>query len=95
MAVAVPAGVNQSAELASRAFKVTVYSVASAVLVDWANTMFGGFEADKVIRLKVALVGVYVTWYSIAGVIPQFNGAAIKDFVVVALVITFWLAPAT
>ncbi len=92
--MAVPAGVNQSAELARRAFRVTVYYLASAVLVDWANTMSGGSEGDKVIKLGVVLVGVYVTWYSIA-VVPQSNGVAVKDFVAVALAITFWLAPAT
>ncbi len=63
MAVAVPTGVNQSVELASRAFRVTVYYLASAVLVDWANTMLVEVEVGKVIRLGVVLVGVYVTWY--------------------------------
>ena len=48
----------------------------------------------KVIRLRVVLVGVYVTWYSIA-VVPHSHGVAVKDLVVVALVITFWLAPST
>ena len=77
------------------AFTVTVYCCASALLADWANSIVGGVEVDKVIRLGVVLVGVYVTWYSIAGVIPQFNGVAVKDFVTVAPVITFWLTPAT
>ena len=63
MAVAVPAGVNQSADPNFRAFRVTVYCCASAVSVDWANTMSGGVEVDKVIRLRVVLAGVYVTWY--------------------------------
>ena len=61
MAVAVPAGINQSAESASRAFRVTVYCLASAVLVDCANAILRGVEADKVIKLGVVLVGVYVT----------------------------------
>ncbi len=95
MAVAVPAGVNQSAEPASLAFRVTVYWLASAMLVDWANTMLVKVEVDKVIRLGVALVGAYVTWYSIAVDPHSALGVAVKDFVAVALVITFWLAPAT
>ena len=61
MAVAVPAGVNQLAEPANRDFRVTVYMLASAMLVDWANMISGGVDADKVIRLVVALVGEYVT----------------------------------
>ena len=93
--MAVPAGVVHEVDPTGRAFRVTVYYLASAVLVDWANTIVRGVEVDKVIRLRVVLVGVYVTWYSIAGFIPQFNGVAVKDFVAVVPVITFWLAPAT
>ena len=93
MAVAVPAGVVHGVD-PTRAFRVTVYCCASAVLVDWANTMFRGVEVDKVIRLGVVLAGVYVTWYSIA-LVPHSHGVAVKDFVTVASVITFWLTPAT
>ena len=64
------------------------------MLADWANTIVGVVDADKVIRLGVVLVGEYVTWYSIA-VVPHAHGAAVKDFVAVVPVITFWLAPAT
>ena len=93
--MAIPAGVVNEECPAARAFRVTVYYWASAVLVDWANTIVRGVEADKVIRLGVVLVGVYVTWYSI-GVVPHSTqGVGIKDFVAVAPVITFWLAPAT
>ncbi len=94
VAVAVPAGVVHEV-VPTRAFRVTVYYLASAVLVDWANTMSGGVEVDKVIRLGVVLAGVYVTWYSIAVVPQSALGVAVKDFVTVAPVITFWLAPAT
>ena len=65
------------------------------MLVDWANMMFGGVETDKEIRFGVVLVGVYVTWYSIAVDPHSALGVAVKDFVAVAPVITFWLAPAT
>ncbi len=68
--------------------------MASAILVDWANTIVRGVEVDKVIKSEVVLDGVIVTWYSIA-VVPQSNGVAVKDFVAVASVITFWLAPCT
>ena len=51
-------------------------------------------RVGKVIRLRVALVGVYMTWYSIA-VVPHSHGLAVKDFVAVAPVITFWLNPST
>ena len=91
--MAVPAGVVHEVD-PTRAFRVIVYYLASAVLVDWANTIVRGVEVDKVIILRVVLVGVYVTWYSIA-VVPQSNGVAVKDFVTVAPVITFWLTPAT
>jgi hypothetical protein len=57
--------------------------------------MSGGVEVDKVIRLGVALGGVIVTWYSIAVVPHSALEVAVKDFVTVAPVITFWLAPAT
>ena len=91
--MAVPAGVVHEVD-PTRAFRVTVYYLASAVLVDWANTMLVEVEVGKVIRLGVVLVGEYVTWYSIA-VDPQSDGVAVKDFVTVAPVITFWLTPAT
>ncbi len=92
--MAVSSGVVHELDPTSLASTVTVYWLASAVLVDWANTMFGVVEADKVIRLGVVLVGVYVTWYSIV-LAPQFNWVAVKDFIVSAPVITFWLAPVT
>ena len=60
----VPTRVNQSRDPAIRASTVTVYYFSSAVMVVWANTIVGGFEVDKVIKLGVLLVGVYVTWYS-------------------------------
>ena len=59
------------------------------MLVDWANTIVRGVEAERVIRFGLALVGVYVTWYSIAVVPQRALGVAVKDFVVVASVITF------
>ena len=91
VAVAVPACI---ANPSIRAIRVTVYGLASAMLVDWAKTIVKGVDVDKVIRSGVVVVGVYVTWYSRA-VDPQSNGVAVKDFVAVVLVIIFWLAPCT
>ena len=88
MAVAVPAGVVHGVD-PTRASTVTVYWTASEISVDWANTILVEVGVGKVIRLGVVLVGVYATWYSIAGVIPHAHGAAVKDFVSVAPVITF------
>ena len=93
--MAVPAGVVHEVDPTDRAFRVTVYYLASAMLVDWANSIVRGVDADKVIRLGVVLVGVYVTWYSIAVAPQSALGVAVKDFVVVAPMITFWLTPAT
>ena len=61
MAVASPADVVHEVDPTGRAFKVIVYFLASAVLVDCANAILRGVEADKVIKLGVVLVGVYVT----------------------------------
>ena len=58
MYVAVPAGVNQLVDPTSRAFRVTVYDLASAVSVDWVHSIVEGVDVDNLIRLGVALDGV-------------------------------------
>jgi len=64
---------------------------------DWVSSIVRGVDVDSLIRLGVALDGVYVTWYSKAGDIPQstLGLAVVNDIVVVASVNTFWPAPAT
>ena len=85
--MAVPAGVVHEVEPASRAFRVTVYYLASAVLVDWANTMLSGVEVDKLIKLGVVLVGVYLTWYSKV-VAPHSQGREVNCTIFAMSVIT-------
>ena len=84
----VPTRVNQSRDPAIRASKVTVYYLASAVLVDWANTTVRGVEVDKVIKLGLVLVGVYVTWYSKV-VAPHSQGREVNCNVFAMSVSTF------
>jgi hypothetical protein len=47
------------------ALTVTVYVLASAVFVAFANSMLETVEVGRVIRLGVVPAGEIVTWYSI------------------------------
>ena len=76
MAVAVPT-INEPAESTSSASTVTVYCLASVTMVDWANSIVRGVDADKVIRSGVVLVGVYVTWYTKVAV-PHSQGRGVN-----------------
>jgi hypothetical protein len=73
-----------------RALTVTVYDLASAVLVAYANSMLETVEVGRVNRLGVVLVGEYVTWYSIEAD-PQSTGVAVNEMLFAGSVITFWL----
>ncbi len=55
--------------------------------------MLATVEVGKFIRLAVALVGEYVTWYSIATDPHSSLGVAVNEMLFAGSVITFWLNP--
>jgi hypothetical protein len=76
-----------------RALTVTVYVWASAVFAEWANVILAVVGVSTENRLGVALVGEYVTWYSIEVEPHSTLGVAVNVMLFAGSVITFWLFP--
>ena len=68
----------------TRPCMVTVYVFASAPLVDLANRTDGTVAVGSFIRFEVALLGVYVTWYSAETAPHSMLGAPINVLVTAA-----------